>query len=299
MATLADYLRLIRIEHSVFALPFALAGLLGADWYLRRHPRPGIGGADWLDVALVVVAMVAARTLAMVANRIIDRQIDALNPRTRHRELVTGRVPLGGAYRLAWLSGVVLLGSAGLLSFINRTLWPVALFPLAVLFLVGYSYTKRFTVLCHWILGMCLGGAPLAAWLAVGAPFHWAPVWLGLGVTLWVGGFDVIYSLQDMEFDRAHRIRAVPAWLGRWGGQAVAALSHLGAVILFLLFGHSLGLTSLWYFGGVWLGAVILLVEHLLVARSLSMVGPAFFTANGVLAIVFFIFTWAGVATSP
>src|SRR5512133_1114205 len=198
-----SFLDLIKFEHTIFALPFAYLGML-----LAARGLPTFAQFFW-----ITVAMAAARTLAMAFNRIADRFWDAYNPRTKMRPLVTGAISM----RAAWI-GTAIAGLGLVLAAWQRGPLPLALLPGALFFLVGYSFTKRFTVLSHFILGFTDGLAPAGAWVAVrGSLFTWAdlPAWLlTLIVTLWIGGFDLIYACQDLEFDREHGLHAIPARYG-------------------------------------------------------------------------------------
>jgi len=270
-------MEMIKFEHSVFALPFALTGGMLA----RR------GWPTWRELFWLVGAMVAARSAAMTFNRIADRRIDALNPRTRTRALPAGHLSLRFA------AGFTLV-SCALLGLAAYELNPLAfkLSPVAVVLLFGYSFTKRFTMLSHFILGMCLGVSPVAAWIALRGDVGAGVLVLGAAVTLWVTGFDLIYACQDVDFDRAQGLRSFP---GRFGIRAALALSaalHVVMLVLLVLVARmeNLGWRAL---AGLLLVGALLAYEHSLVKpRDLSRLNAAFFTVNGHISLLFFA-TWA------
>jgi 4-hydroxybenzoate polyprenyltransferase len=274
------FLRLVTIEHSVFALPFAYLAALTA--MTRQDAR-----VDWLTLLLITVAMVGARTFAMAMNRIIDRSIDARNPRTAGRELVTGAVSL----RTAWIGSAVALAvflvAAGALNSLCLTLAPVALVALA-----GYPYAKRFTNWPHAVLALAQMVGPVGAWLGVTATLDGSgPAWvLGLAVGLWIGGFDLIYACQDAEVDRRIGVRSVPARYGVAFALNLSIAIHVVTLALFVWFGVLVGLGWPW-----WLGLVVtagaFVYEHAIVRPGdLSRVNRAFFTANGFVGIALLLF---------
>jgi 4-hydroxybenzoate polyprenyltransferase len=272
------FLRLVVIEHSVFALPFAYISALTAM-------RPDV---RWADLLLITVAMVAARTFAMAANRLIDRHIDARNPRTARRELVTGVVSVRTAVVGALVALAVFLAAAAALNPLC-----LALAPLAVLALAVYPYAKRFTDVPHAVLALTQTVGPIGGWIAVTGAWSWEPVVLGLAVGTWIGGFDLIYACQDAEIDRRIGVRSVPA---RWGVRAALRLSTATHVVTFGLlvwFGLLVGYGWLWY-AGLALTAVAFGYEHAIVrADDLSRVNRAFFTANGFVGLTLFAFALA------
>ncbi len=265
-------LEMIKFEHSVFALPFALLGaMLAADGW------PTLGELLW-----IIVAMVAARSVAMTFNRIVDRDVDAANPRTRGRALVTGVLSL----RFAW--GFLLAAAA----VFELAAWRLnsltfLLSPLALAWVMFYSWTKRFTAFSHWVLGLALGIAPAAAWIAVRGSLAPRILLLVGAVTLWVGGFDVLYACQDYAFDRAHPgLRSVPKRFGIRRALQIAAACHLAMLILlsWLLVLSHLG-TLGWI--GVALVAGLLAYEHALVRPDdLSRLNAAFFAVNGYIGVL-------------
>lgn len=274
------FLRLVMIEHSIFALPFAyLSALVAID-------RDG-SGRHWGDLALVTVAMVSGRTFAMAANRILDRRIDALNPRTQNRELVTGAVSVRTAWTGAIVSLVVLVLAAGLLNPLCLVLSPLAVIPLVV-----YPYAKRFTNFPHYVLALAQAVAPVGAWLAITGTFSGSgPAWvLGVAVGLWIGGFDIIYACQDVEVDRRIGVHSTPARFGVPVALHISTVTHVVTFALFVTFGQLVGLSWLWW-AGLAVTAAGLIYQHVVVtANDLSKVGRAFFTANGFIAIALFVF---------
>ncbi|WP_432833771.1 menaquinone biosynthesis prenyltransferase MqnP [Dactylosporangium sp. CA-092794] len=280
------FLRLVAIEHSVFALPFAyLAALTVMTTTGARsggHPRVG-----WLDLLLVTVAMVGARTFAMAANRIIDRRIDARNPRTARRELVTGAVSVRTAWTGAAVALVVFLGAAALLNPLCLALSPLAVVPLVV-----YPYGKRFTNWPHALLGLAQLVGPVGAWLAVTGDLRGSgPAWvLGAAVGLWIGGFDLIYACQDTEIDREIGVHSVPARYGVPFALRLSTAVHVVTFALFVWFGYLVGLGWLWWIG-LLVTAAAFVYEHAIVRPGdLSRVNRAFFTANGFVGIALFVF---------
>ena len=268
----ALFARLIKVEHSVYALPFAYAGAV-----LSRQAVP-----SWPTLVWITVAMVAARSAAMALNRLIDAGIDARNPRTAQRELPTGRLSKAEVVAFTVASLGVLVLATFFLSPPCRYLWPIV-----VAAFIVYPYTKRFTWFCHYALGLTDGLAPAAAWVAVSGRLALSPVLLFLAVGLWVGGFDVIYAIFDLEFDRREGIHSIPVSLGKRRALLVAALSHLAAVALLLAVGPLLGLG--WsYLAGCLLVAVLLAWSHVDIARrGLQTVGMRFMTVNGVVGLIY------------
>jgi 4-hydroxybenzoate polyprenyltransferase len=278
-----SFLRLVKVEHSVFALPFAYMATLTAMTLHGHRVR-------WLDLLLVTIAMVGARTFAMAANRILDRHIDARNPRTATRELVTGAVSVRTAWTGAVVAIVVLVAAAALLNPLCLVLSPLAAVPLII-----YPYGKRFTNWPHAILALAQMVAPVGAWLAVTGTFHGSgPAWvLGAAVGLWIGGFDLIYACQDVEVDREIGVHSVPARYGVRFALNASTVAHVITFALFVWFGALVGLGWLWWVGLV-LTAIAFGYEHAIVKPTdLSRVNRAFFTANGFVGIVLFVFALA------
>ena len=272
------FARLVKLEHTVFALPFAYTGA-----FLALGEAPSAHALLW-----ITVAMVGARTLAMGLNRLIDREIDARNPRTASRELPSGAVTRTEVVALCLASLGVFLLAAFQLDPVVRVLWPVPV----VLFVV-YPYLKRVTWLCHLWLGAALGLAPVGAWLAVTGSAPWEAWTLALAVALWVAGFDLFYALFDLEHDREQGLRSWATRFGVTGVFAGARTLHVTVVALLALTGAGLGAGS-WYWLGVLAVAGLLAYEHLLVRPGdLRRLDAAFFTVNGVISIVFFAFVLA------
>lgn len=271
-----EFASLVKLSHSVFALPFALLSLLCAT----------SGAPSFSLLALVVLAVVAARTAAMAYNRVVDREIDAKNPRTAGREIPRGIVRPAAALLLVAAAGAIFLLACWLLAPI--CFW-LGLPTLAWLLL--YSHLKRFSALCHWWLGIALGISPVAAWLAADGAFGartWAPAVLGTGVAFWVAGFDILYSCQDEEFDRANGLHSIPARFGARGAMWVSRALHLVALGCFAWFGMMVPL-GFAYQAGVVLSAGLMVWQHrLLRPDDLSHIQTAFFTANGTIAIGMF-----------
>lgn len=273
------FLRLVVIEHSVFALPFA---------YVAALTAMAPGSVRWGDLVLIAIAMVSGRTFAMAANRIVDRELDARNPRTAARELVTGAVSVRTAVVGSAVALAVFLVCAGLLNGLCLALSPVALGLLAL-----YPYGKRFTWACHGLLGLAQAVAPLGAWIAVTGHWSWAATALGLGVGLWIGGFDLIYALQDLAHDRTHGVHSLPARFGPGVALHVSIASHVVTVALFVAFGLAEDLGALWYVG-LALVAVLFAYEHSIVTPTdWSRLNRAFFTLNGFIGIALFGFALA------
>jgi 4-hydroxybenzoate polyprenyltransferase len=272
------YARMIKLSHSVFALPFALAAAaLAAD----GAPTPR-------QVLWILVAMVGARSAAMGFNRLADQELDARNPRTAGRELPAGLLTRGEVWAFVAVSAAALVVAAAMLNPLCLALSPVAL---AIVF--GYSYTKRFTAFSHGFLGLALAIAPVGAWLAIRGTLARPPIVLGLAVLLWVAGFDTIYACQDAEHDRAAGLRSLPA---RWGirrALLAARVFHVGAVVLLAGLFALVPLHPI-YLVGVAAVAVMLAYEHSLVRHDdLSRVNAAFFTVNGWISVGYFAFTLA------
>ncbi|MDD5559370.1 UbiA-like polyprenyltransferase [Candidatus Methylomirabilis sp.] len=267
---------LIKFSHTVFALPFAFMGAILAA---RGIPTPS-------TLLWIVLAMVGARSGAMAMNRLADQQIDAANPRTRERALPQGLVRRGEVILLT-------LGSFALFLFAAARLNPLCLklAPVAMAVLILYSYAKRFTFFSHLILGLALAMAPLGAWIAVTGEVAVAPVVLGLAVLFWVAGFDILYAMADIDFDRASGLYSIPARFGAASGMAISRVLHALTLLLLLLLIILSDLRS-FYLTGVLLASGLLVYEHLLLLRyGLKRLDAAFFTVNGLLSITLFCFT--------
>jgi 4-hydroxybenzoate polyprenyltransferase len=274
---------LVRFAHTIFALPFALAGA-----FLARMEVPSARVLGW-----VILAMAGARSLAMALNRLIDAPIDAKNPRTAGREIPTGRLNVPQVIGFCVASLAALLVAVSQLPRITWFLWPV---PVALFVL--YPYTKRVTWACHLVLGLTIGIAPVGGWLAVTGEFALAPILLWGAVATWIAGFDIIYALLDVEFDRAHSVHSIPATFGRAGALAVSAALHIATTLLLVATGVAVDAGPI-FFAGAAICAVILLIENRAVVRGGDdRVMAAFGVANGVLALVFFGFVLVEVIAS-
>jgi len=221
---LVEFGRTIRLSHSLFALPFALGTAL-----LAEPPCP-----DGWAMAVLIACMVAARTAGMGMNRVADAALDARNPRTADRAIPAGRLPRRTALVLVLLSGAALVGLAWLFVPLRANPWPGLLAPAFLIVLFGYSWTKRVTVLTHWLLGLCLGLSPVGVWIALRGEVDLLPILIGGGVLFWTAGFDILYAFQDVEVDRREGLHSVPARLGLRGARWVAAGSHLVTIVLLL-----------------------------------------------------------------
>ncbi len=270
------YLRMIRFSHSIFALPFAFTAAV-----IAASGIPGFGMIFW-----IAVAMVGARSGAMGLNRIIDSRIDAENPRTAGREIPRGVIRAGEAWIFVVLSFGVMVLAASRLNPLCLKLSPVAI---AILFL--YSYTKRFTWFAHFVLGLSISAAPLGAWIAVRGTFQGEIVPLAAVVVFWLAGFDVLYALQDMEFDRSHGLHSIPQRFGiRWSLR-LARLFHACSFLLLLFNGYLFRLGAV-YWAGMFVVAGLFLYEHALVRENdLSRLDMAFFNMNGYISVAVFLFT--------
>jgi 4-hydroxybenzoate polyprenyltransferase len=275
------FLDLVRFEHSVFALPFAYIAALTAMASVNDH-------VHWRQLALVTIAMVGARTFAMAVNRIVDRHIDARNPRTRGRELVTGVVSLRTAWAGAIVALVVLMIAAGAL---NRVCFVLA--PVAAIVLAAYPYAKRVTWAPHVVLGLAQTIGPIGAWIAVTGRWSWTAVVLGLAVGCWIGGFDIIYALQDYRIDREIGVKSLPARFGPRVALAFSRVAHYATVLLLLWFGVLAHLGWTWTAGVVAAAAALAYEQHLVKPDDLSKVNRAFFTVNGFVGIGLFCFAVA------
>jgi 4-hydroxybenzoate polyprenyltransferase len=273
---IVDYLKLIKFSHSVFALPFAFTSAL-----IAAEGIPSLQKILW-----ITVAMIGGRSGAMGMNRIIDRKIDALNPRTKDRELPRGVIKTGEALLFTLIAFGILVVAAYMLNPLCLKLSPLVLIVLAT-----YSFTKRFTWLCHIFLGLALALSPLGAWIAVRGVFDPEILSLCFAVMFWVAGFDILYGLQDLDFDRGHGLYSIPRIFGIKYSLLIARVFHLITVILLitLLLMFDLGIA---YLIGVLIAAVMLIYEHSLVKPDdLSKLNMAFFMMNGYISITVFIFT--------
>jgi 4-hydroxybenzoate polyprenyltransferase len=273
---LRTFLETIKFSHTVFALPFAFTGAV-----LAASGLPSLYQASW-----ILMAMVGARTAAMGLNRLIDAEIDRANPRTRGRAIPAGLLGKKSVALCSAAAAILFIFAAYRLNFLCFVLSPLALF-----FLVLYSYCKRFTALSHVVLGLCLAAAPVGAWIAVRGSVDLSPVILGLAVLFWVAGFDILYALQDLEFDRSTGLCSIPARLGVRGSLLTARLFH-GATLGMLLFLSVVAGLGTIYLAGVVIAALLLSYEHWLLREGdLTKLDAAFFTMNGYISITVFLFT--------
>ncbi len=276
------YLEMIKFEHSIFALPFALIGMMWGSRMELHTPWPGPR-----VFVLIILAMVSCRSAAMAFNRIADRDIDAINPRTKMRAIPAGMLKLKQVNLFFFGSCLLFFVAAGLLNPLALALSPVALG--VTLF---YSLTKRFTPLCHFVLGLSLGIAPSAAWIASTGKLAMAIGPITLAVVFWTAGFDIIYALQDDEFDASHGLRSLPQTLGRPKALAVSRICHTLAVICLAIGGMMSGSGIVWFIGVAFAAALLTYEQSLVKPTDLSRVNMAFFTLNGFVSLGMFVFAF-------
>lgn len=272
------YLSLIKFSHTVFALPFAFVG-----YFLALHTKNF--SFDWKLIILIVLCMIFARTAAMAFNRYIDRHYDKKNPRTKNREIPAGKINPESALLLTIIAAVFFITTTYFINYLVFYLSPVAL---AVI--LGYSYTKRFTYLCHFILGLGLSLAPVGAYLAVTAHFDLTPILFGIIVLFWTAGFDIIYALSDDDFDKTNKLHSIPAFIGRKNALLISWLLHIAAAIVLILIGiyNNFGL---FYWIGSIVFTIMLIYQHLIVKPyDISKINIAFATTNGIASIIFSLF---------
>ncbi len=277
MATLNNYLSLIKFSHTVFALPFALIGFFLASSQF---------GFDWGNLVLVLMCMIFARSAAMAFNRYIDRDIDLKNPRTAEvREIPKGVISPKAALLFVIFTSVNFIITT---YFINTLCFYLS--PIALIVVLGYSYTKRFTSLCHLVLGLGLALAPLGAYLAVSGEFALTPILFSIAVLFWVSGFDIIYALQDDTFDKENKLNSIPVFLGRKKALNLSKFFHL-ITFLSLAYAGVLLEINLLYWIGFTLFSALLIYQHTIISeKDLSRVNLAFFTTNGIASVVFGVF---------
>lgn len=305
MSTVKNYLSLIKFSHTIFAMPFALIGffigVLQKNFLIFRTEQWNLNKTvgwyqprfiDWEGIGVkflfVVVCMVLARSAAMAFNRYLDRNFDAKNPRTAIREIPAGIISANSALVFTVISSFLFIITC---YFINRICFFLS--PVALLVVLGYSYTKRFTPLCHLVLGLGLSLAPIGAYLAVTGHFSVLPILFSLSVIFWVSGFDIIYALQDEEFDRSQNLYSVPSWLGKPRALRVSSIFHLLSALCVVIAG--LGGDFGWlYWVGVMTFCGMLIYQHSIVKPTdLKRVNLAFMTANGIASVVFACFVIA------
>jgi 4-hydroxybenzoate polyprenyltransferase len=280
MRKLKIILEMIKFEHTIFALPFAFMGaILGSFVVKGTWPT-------WSQIFWIIIAMVGARSAAMALNRLIDRKFDAENPRTVMRAIPAGLLKEKEVILFIIASFVLLFVAAFQLNMLA-----VKLLPIAVFFLVFYSYTKRFTWACHLVLGIAIGLAPLGGWVATTGRIDWMALLLFASVALWTAGFDVIYACQDAEFDRKRGLYSIPSYFGIARALKLARWFHVITIAGFVTLYFVTHLT-MWFAVGIIIAAAILVYEHRLVSpNDLSKLNTAFFTMNGILSVVVFSFT--------
>ncbi len=272
------YFSLVLFAHTVFAMPFAFIGFFLAISVTGQE-------FNWLKLLLMILCMIFARNAAMAFNRYLDREIDAQNPRTAIRDIPSGKISANEALIFTIANSILFILTTLLINKLCFYLSPVAL---AVV--LGYSYTKKFTPLCHLILGLGLALAPIGAYLVVSGQFAMLPVYFSLAVLCWVSGFDIIYALQDEEFDRQNNLKSIPAWLGKKKALNVSSIFHVLAVI-FVTMPYIVSSFSWFYLSGVLFFIILLIYQHQLVKpNDLSKLNHAFFTTNGIASVVFAIF---------
>jgi len=277
---LALFVRLVKFEHSVFALPFAYSGA-----FLAAGGIPGFWTMFW-----ITLAMVGARSLAMALNRLFDADVDALNPRTAGRELPAGRLRKPEVWLFSLASLAVLLLAVLNLPSVTWYLWPI---PVAAF--VVYPFTKRWTWLCHFFLGATIGLGPVGAWVAVTGSVTWEPFLLGAAVALWIAGFDIIYACMDVDFDRAQHIHSIPADFGMGPGLWTTRACHLVSVALLACVGLVTGTGPVYYVGVLVCGVLLFYENWVVRRRDVEKVGLAFMTMNGIISVVYCVFTTVAV----
>lgn len=283
MSQLKSYLSLVKFSHTIFALPFALVGFF---WAVQTEHHD----LKYTTLILVVLDMVWARNAAMAFNRYIDRNIDAKNERTEVRDIPSGKIGAKSALLFVIVNSILFLLTT---YFINTTTFYLS--PVALLVVLGYSYTKRFTALCHLVLGVGLALAPIGAYLAVTGAFAWLPVLLSFVVLFWVSGFDIIYALQDEEFDKSQKLNSIPVLLGKSRALVLSSILHFIAFLLLISIAILANFGVFFWIGLVFFSSLLLYQHTLVKANDLSKVNLAFFTTNGVGSVVFGAFAIAEV----
>lgn len=272
------YFSLVLFAHSVFALPFAFIGFFLA---ITTTSYP----FNWIKLLLMLACMVFARNAAMAFNRYLDRDIDAENPRTAVRDIPAGRISAKQALLFTIANSFLLILATW---FINPLCFYLS--PVALLVVLGYSYTKRFTALCHLVLGLGLGLAPLGAYMVVTGAFHIVPVFYSLAVLFWVSGFDIIYALQDEAFDREHRLHSIPAALGTRKALRVSEMLHVLSAVFVVLPAFYISVGWFYYIGVAFYMALLVYQHRIVSPTDLSRVDRAFMTTNGIASVIFAVF---------
>jgi 4-hydroxybenzoate polyprenyltransferase len=272
------YLSLIKFSHTIFAMPFALIG-----FFLAAKSNE----FEWISLFHIVLCMIFARSAAMAFNRYIDRHIDTANSRTRKvREIPNGTISAKNALIFVIINCLLFIATTYLINSLCFFLSPIALF-----IILGYSFTKRITALCHLILGLGLALAPIGSYLAVSGKFDLLPILFSLAILFWVSGFDIIYSLQDEEFDKSQGLYSIPALIGQVDALRLSIFLHIISS-LFLIFAGFFGEFRNWYWIGFSVFSILLIYQHIIIKNNdLSKVNLAFFTTNGIASVIFGVFT--------
>tara|TARA_B100000029_G_scaffold516824_1_gene635379 strand:- start:98772 stop:99662 length:891 start_codon:yes stop_codon:yes gene_type:complete len=268
---------MINVSHSIFALPFALTGaLLASKTY----------DVELEQVVWIIIAMVFARSAAMGFNRLVDRRIDARNPRTKNRALPTQKITPHAVITIVMICCLMVVFAAYQLN-------PLcfALSPIALIIILSYSYFKRFTWLTHLVLGLAIGIAPMGAWIAISGTFDVGLLWLTIAILTWVAGFDIIYACQDYSFDVAHGVHSIPSKLGIGKALMIARLLHVVTILGFLAVYHVFNLNNLYLLGTVMIVGVLIYEHKLVTVNDLSKIEFAFFNTNGLISVIYFIFS--------
>jgi 4-hydroxybenzoate polyprenyltransferase len=296
MLAVKKYLSLVKFSHTIFAMPFALIGFFLGVIALRQFPLDNSMAQSWhttifppkyllVKFLLVILCMIFARSAAMAFNRWLDAKYDALNPRTAVREIPSGSIQPNNALLFTVINCILFIVST---FFINRLCFYLS--PIALFVILFYSYTKRFTALCHLVLGVGLSLAPIGAYLAVTGQFNVLPLLFSFAVLFWVSGFDIIYALQDEDFDKQYKLHSIPTWVGKTKALYISTLLHLLSAACVVYAGYY-GNFSNWYWCGVVVFIGLLIYQHILVKPTdLSKVNMAFFTTNGIASVVFAVF---------
>ena len=272
------YLSLVTFAHTIFAMPFAFIGFFLAVTTTSAR-------FDWVKLLLMVLCMVFARNSAMAFNRYLDRDIDAKNPRTKVRDIPAGRISPAAALTFTLINCALFIITTW---FINRLCFYLS--PVALLVVLGYSATKRFTALCHLVLGLGLSLAPIGAYLVVTGAFALLPVFFSLSVLCWVSGFDIIYALQDEDFDRNEQLHSIPAWLGKVNALRLSTILHILSAAFIIAPAFFTTVSWPYYVGIVFFCSMLIYQHRLVKPNDLSRVNFAFMTTNGIASVVFAVF---------
>lgn len=274
MKILKNFFELVKFEHTLFALPFAYMGAVLS------------GGGSVLKWILVTLAMVGARTAGMSLNRLIDRKIDEKNPRTQNRTLPSGKMEISTVW-------VIVIASIALFLWSAYSLNPLCLIlsPIALILLFLYSYLKRFTYLCHVVLGMILGSAPIGGWIAMTGKLDIVPVLLGIAVMLWTAGFDIIYACQDYQFDMKEKLYSIPVKFGLSRALLISGIFHIITAVLIFYVGFALGLNLIYFVGAVIVSGLLAYEHYLVRPQKLDSIEKAFFVINSWVSTILFVFT--------